>query len=221
MRKLIAALLTVMLLMLVTSCYDTSYQGQDNGSAQKETKSDSDAQSAGNLTELTEKTLPAKIVFADGREISLELYPDLAPKTVKNFIKNAKSKFYNETIFHRVIEGFMIQGGGFDTDYNPKRVKKTVKGEFSDNGVENELSHTRGVLSMARSDDFDSASTQFFIVHSDSLYLDGQYAAFGRVTDGMDIVDEIAAAELLNNPPAGLKNVPKTQYVIDDILILD
>lgn len=122
--------------------------------------------------------------------ISLELDADKAPITVTNFISLVKDGFYDGLTFHRIIEGFMIQGG--DPLHNGTGgSENTIKGEFSENGVENDISHTRGVISMARSSDNDSASSQFFIVVEDSLFLDGQYAAFGHVTDGMEVVDKI------------------------------
>ena len=134
----------------------------------------------------------------DYGKITVELYPDTAPITVKNFKKLVKENFYDGLTFHRVIEGFMIQGGcpngngtGGYTDSNGKKV--TIKGEFSSNGVKNDLKHTRGVISMARSTQPNSASSQFFICHDDAPHLNGSYAAFGKVTEGMDVVDAIAA----------------------------
>ena len=132
----------------------------------------------------------AEIEVEDYDVISLELDADTAPITVTNFVNLAKDGFYDGLTFHRIIDGFMIQGGdplGNGTGGSGE----TIKGEFSDNGVENDISHVRGTISMARSSDPDSASSQFFIVHQDSAYLDGQYAAFGHVTDGMDVVDAI------------------------------
>ena len=134
----------------------------------------------------------AEIEVEDYGTISLELDADTAPITVTNFVNLAKDGFYDGLTFHRIIDGFMIQGGdplGNGTGGSGE----TIKGEFSDNGVENDISHVRGTISMARSSDPDSASSQFFIVHQDSAYLDGQYAAFGHVTDGMDVVDAICA----------------------------
>ena len=131
----------------------------------------------------------------DYGQIVIELYPDKAPITVANFKKLVGEKFYNGLTFHRVVSGFMIQGG------DPKGngtggSKETIKGEFSANGVANDLSHTRGVISMARSNDMNSASSQFFIMHADNAGLDGQYAAFGKVISGMDVVDKIAGCEV-------------------------
>ena len=130
------------------------------------------------------------ITMENGDVMKGELYPEIAPNTVNNFISLANKHFYDGKIFHRVIPGFMIQGG--DPEGTGRGGSdETIKGEFSENGVKNDISHERGVISMARSSDPDSASSQFFIVQSDSTYLDGQYAAFGHVTEGMDIVDQI------------------------------
>ena len=122
-----------------------------------------------------------------------ELYPEMAPITVENFVKLVKEGFYNGLIFHRVIPGFMIQGGGFDTQHNQKEAA-SIKGEFRANGwSQNTLKHTRGVLSMARTMIPDSASSQFFLMHEDSPHLDGQYAAFGKVLEGQQVADQIVA----------------------------
>ena len=135
-----------------------------------------------------------KIEMADGGIIKLKLYPDVAPITVANFEKLVKEGFYDGLIFHRVINGFMIQGGD-PTGTGMGGATENIKGEFASNGVTNNLSHTRGTISMARSMIKDSASSQFFIVHEDSTYLDGEYAAFGVVTEGMDVVDRIAGVD--------------------------
>ena len=130
--------------------------------------------------------------MADGKTFKAELYPDVAPNTVNNFISLVGKGFYDGFMFHRVIAGFMIQGG------DPKGVGTggpgyRIRGEFSANGVKNPLKHTRGVLSMARAQSPDSAGSQFFVMHADADYLDGQYAAFGKVIEGMDVVDAIAS----------------------------
>ena len=127
----------------------------------------------------------------NGDVIKAELYPDIAPNTVRNFISLVKKGFYNGLIFHRVIEDFMIQGG-CPRGNGTGGPGYCIKGEFRANGVKNDLKHERGVLSMARAMDPDSAGSQFFIMHETSPHLDGQYAAFGKVTDGMDVVDKIA-----------------------------
>lgn len=135
-----------------------------------------------------------KIEMENGGVIELELYPDKAPKTVANFEKLVKEGFYDGLIFHRVIKGFMIQGGDpTGTGYSGS--DETIVGEFASNGIKNDLSHTRGVISMARSMNPNSASSQFFIVHEDSTFLDGNYAAFGKVTSGMEVVDAIAGTQ--------------------------
>ena len=131
------------------------------------------------------------IEMEDGGVIQAELYPDIAPNTVNNFISLVKKGFYNGLIFHRVIEGFMIQGGCPDGT-GMGGPGYSIKGEFSQNGFSNDLKHTPGVLSMARSMAPDSAGSQFFIMHKDAPHLDGSYAAFGKVTTGMDVVNRIA-----------------------------
>ncbi|MDE5946010.1 MAG: peptidylprolyl isomerase [Oscillospiraceae bacterium] len=131
------------------------------------------------------------IEMENGRKISIELYPEIAPITCANFEKLVKSGFYDGLCFHRVISGFMIQGG-CPQGTGMGGPGWNIKGEFSSNGVKNDLKHTRGVISMARSAMPDSAGSQFFIMHEDAPYLDGQYAAFGRVVDGIEVVDEIA-----------------------------
>ena len=138
------------------------------------------------------------IEMENGDIIKAELYPEIAPNTVNNFISLVKSKFYDGVIFHRVIRGFMIQGG------DPQGIGiggpgYSIKGEFTMNGVKNDLKHTRGVLSMARSMAPNSAGSQFFIMHEDGEFLDGQYAAFGKVLEGMDVVDAIAAVKTDGN----------------------
>lgn len=134
----------------------------------------------------------AEIEIENYGTICVELDADTAPISVENFCKLAEDGFYDGLTFHRIISGFMIQGG--DPEGNGSGgLDKKIKGEFSANGVENSISHVRGTVSMARSNDYDSASCQFFIVHEDSLELDGQYAAFGHVTEGIEIVDAICA----------------------------
>ena len=150
------------------------------------------------------------IELENGGVMKGELYPDIAPKTVDNFEELANSGFYDGLIFHRVIPGFMIQGGdplGTGMGGSPKK----IPGEFAQNGVKNPLRHTRGVISMARAYDPNSASSQFFIMHEDAPHLDGAYAAFGKVIEGMDTVDAIAATrtDLRDKPlvPQVMKSV--------------
>ena len=134
------------------------------------------------------------ITMEDGGVIKAELYPDIAPNTVNNFISLIKKNFYDGVIFHRVINGFMLQGGDPD-GVGTGGPGYCIKGEFSSNGFKNDLKHTEGVLSMARTMIPDSAGSQFFIMHRTSPHLDGEYAAFGKVTEGLDIVNKIAECE--------------------------
>ncbi|HIR35549.1 MAG TPA: peptidylprolyl isomerase [Candidatus Faecimorpha stercoravium] len=155
------------------------------------------------------------IIMANGKKIKIELYPDTAPITVENFIKLVRDGFYDGLTFHRVIPGFMIQGGcpnGTGTGGPGWH----IKGEFASNGVENPLKHTRGVISMARAMDPDSAGSQFFIMHQDAPHLDGQYAAFGKVVEGMDVVDEIASVQTdFRDKPLKPQVMEKVEYTED------
>lgn len=139
------------------------------------------------------ETYYADIKIEDYGAITVELDEDAAPETVANFISLAESGFYDGLTFHRIIEGFMMQGGDPNGD-GTGGSDTTITGEFTENGYDNNLSHTRGAISMARSDDYNSASSQFFIVQQDSTYLDGSYAVFGYVTSGMNVVDAICEA---------------------------
>lgn len=150
--------------------------------------------------------------------IKVELDGDTAPISTKNFLKLAEDGFYDGLTFHRIIDGFMIQGGDPKGD-GTGGSENTIKGEFQQNGVENAISHVRGTISMARSRDMDSASSQFFIVQSDSLYLDGQYAGFGTVTEGMDIVDQICKDTPVED---GNGTVAKrNQPIIESVKVID
>ncbi len=156
------------------------------------------------------ETIMVEITMENGGVIKLELYPDVAPITVENFTKLADEGFYDGLIFHRIKKGFMIQGGDPEgTGYGGSG--ENIKGEFLANGVKNNISHVRGVISMARSRSYNSASSQFFIVHEKSTFLDGEYAAFGRVIEGMDVVDEIASI------PTGANDRPIIAPVIKTI----
>lgn len=163
----------------------------------------------------TGETIMVQIEMDNGGIIKLELYPDIAPITVENFVKLVKEGFYDGLIFHRVIKDFMIQGGD-PTGTGMGGSGTTIKGEFSSNGVKNTLSHTRGVISMARSQKKDSASSQFFICHADAKYLDGDYAAFGKVVEGMDVVDEIASVKTNYNDKPLTDVVMKSVTIIED-----
>ena len=149
-----------------------------------------------------------EIKIKDYGTIDATLDADNTPITVTNFIDLVKSGYYNGLKFHRIINGFMMQGGEGES-------RKTIKGEFSSNGIENKISHVRGTISMARSSDPDSASTQFFIVQSDSTYLDGNYAAFGTVTKGMDVVDKVCEFAIVedDNGTISEENQPIIEYI--------
>ncbi len=203
-------LAVIMCMGFLCSCKDDA----DVNSADNSKSSESD-----NNESVAEKTMKdtvlAEIEMKDGGVIKLELYHNIAPITVENFVKLAESGFYDGLIFHRVISGFMIQGG------DPKGNGTggpgyTIKGEFAANGIVNNISHKRGVISMARrGDSYDSAGSQFFIMHVDYVGLDGQYAAFGKVTEGLDIVDRIAAVATDYN------DKPLTDQTIKTIRITD
>ncbi|MBQ8637217.1 MAG: peptidylprolyl isomerase [Clostridia bacterium] len=150
------------------------------------------------------------ITMRDGGVIKAELYPNIAPITVANFLDLVENNFFDGLIFHRVIAGFMIQGGGYDENMNHKEAE-SIKGEFDANGFKNDLKHERGVLSMARTSFPNSASSQFFIMHQDAPHLDGKYAAFGKVTEGMDVVDRIA------NTKTNFTDAPVEPQVIESI----
>mgnify|MGYP002674360796 CR=1 FL=1 len=150
--------------------------------------------------------------------ISLELDADVAPITVTNFIKLANEGFYDGLTFHRIISGFMIQGGDPEGTGNGGSSEK-IKGEFSANGYKNDISHVRGVISMARATSYNSASSQFFIVHKDSTFLDGKYAAFGHVTSGMEVVDKIAEDTKVEDDNGTVKK--ENQPKISKIKVID
>nr|WP_294466772.1 peptidylprolyl isomerase [uncultured Anaerofustis sp.] len=155
-----------------------------------------------------------KIEMEDGDIMLAELYEDIAPITCDNFIKLAKKGFYNGLIFHRVIKGFMIQGGCPDGN-GMGGPGHTIKGEFSSNGIKNDLKHERGVLSMARSMDKNSAGSQFFIMHENAPHLDGDYAAFGKLIEGYDVLDKIAET------PTDYMDKPKEERKIKEITIIE
>lgn len=205
-------LVAVIVVFVITSNKSNGSAGATNDSASANNVSATIGESQ------AKGTHHAEINIKDYGVIKVELNGDVAPITVANFINLANSHFYDGLTFHRIIDGFMMQGGdplGNGTGGS----ENTIKGEFSQNGVENNLSHTRGAISMARSTDMDSASSQFFIVQSDSTYLDGQYACFGYVTDGMDIVDKICknAVTTDSNGSVSAENQP----VINSITITD
>ena len=151
-----------------------------------------------------------EIIMESGDVMKGELYPEVAPITVQNFLKLIDESFFDGLIFHRVIAGFMIQGGGMNANKEIKETK-SIKGEFASNGVRNDLKHTEGVLSMARTMVKDSASSQFFIMHKPSPHLDGEYAAFGKITEGLNVIDQIA------NVTTDTMDSPLTPIVIKTI----
>ena len=200
-KKILSALLCGVLTVLMAAGCGSD---QETGTAEEEQiteetmenekaeEEESTQDNAGDTETLTGK-INVEMEVQDYGVIKLELDADAAPITVTNFVDLVKSGFYDGLTFHRIISGFMIQGGdplGNGTGGS----ENTIKGEFSSNGVENNISHVRGTISMARSADNDSASSQFFIVHEDSAFLDGDYAAFGTVTEGMEVVDAICEA---------------------------
>ena len=219
----------LLVIMLAFSALTLAGCGKDSSSKSEKTESQTSAISASPKSakstagdaytgdvKIPDNAVTGTITVKDYGEIEFALLPDIAPITVENFTKLAKSGFYNGLTFHRIMEGFMIQGGdplGNGTGGNDEK----IKGEFTANGVNNNLSHVRGVMSMARSQDFDSASSQFFIVQDDSTFLDGQYAGFGVVTKGMSVVDKIAKDA---KPTDNNGTIPKDQQpVIEKIEI--
>lgn len=208
MRK--AAIMVLLAAVLISACgKGASNAGQADNTSQESSggdNSDADAADDGS-TDSADGTSGAGVAAAD--EITATHYVDIvienygtitaaldgntAPETVKNFAALAEDGFYNGLTFHRIMAGFMMQGGDPNGD-GTGGAENTIVGEFAENGIENPLSHVRGAISMARSNEYDSASSQFFIVHQDSTFLDGQYAVFGYVTEGMDVVDQICEA---------------------------
>ena len=208
MRKHITALAAALLLCLsLAACGSPAQSG---GSASGGSGAASAAEPIGKYT--------AVIDIRDYGTVTLELDGDSAPITVANFVKLAKDGFYDGLTFHRIMDGFMMQGG------DPKGngtggSEENITGEFAGNGIENPISHTRGTISMARAQDPNSASSQFFICQADSTFLDGSYAAFGRVTDGMDVVDAICADAQPTDDNGTIP--PEAQPVINSVTIQD
>lgn len=205
---------TICLLALIVS---TAVFSGCSDKSESNSSSQSSAQSSSEENLLSGKKT-AVIDIKDYGKITLELDADTAPITVTNFVNLAKEGFYDGLTFHRIINGFMMQGGDPNGD-GTGGSDKEIKGEFSANGVANDISHTRGVISMARSTLYNSASSQFFIVQQDSTHLDGQYAAFGHVTDGMDIVDKICEDTPVTDDNGTV--LPENQPVINTIEIVD
>ena len=206
-RKIGIAAAIILALFVVTGCQK-----------QEETPKKSEQKKTEASEELLSGTHHAEIQVKDYGTITVELDADTAPITVTNFVNLAKDGFYDNLTFHRIMDGFMIQGGDPNGD-GTGGADQTIKGEFSSNGVENEISHTRGTISMASAQDPDSASSQFFIVQEDSDYLDGNYAAFGHVTSGMEIVDQICKDVPVEDDNGTVK--AENQPVIEKITITD
>lgn len=183
MKKFLAVLICAfMVCTLITACGDKTEKTPENTAA---------PEASADITQKEENKIMVEITMKDGGKMQLELYPDVAPATVENFVKLVNDGFYDGLTFHRIIKGFMIQGGDPDGT-GMGGSKDTIKGEFKQNGVQNDLKHTRGVISMARSQNPNSASSQFFIMHDDAPYLDGQYAAFGKMVSGFEELDKLA-----------------------------
>ena len=230
MKKFLGILLTMVLVLgTLTACgsagndkSDTSSKADSSSSAEVSSSSESGSSEAEDSKQSEEKPLTGKhhaeIVVKDYGTIKLELDADTAPISVTNFVKLAKEGFYDGLTFHRIISGFMIQGGDPNGD-GTGGSEETIKGEFKDNGVENDISHVRGVISMARSMENDSASSQFFIVHKDSTFLDGKYAGFGKVTDGMGVVDKICKKVKVEDDNG--TTLSENQPVIETIKVID
>ncbi len=195
--------------MFMVSACGAETQAPEATSAPKATEAPAEE----NTDKETEKVM-VEITMENGGVMELELYPDIAPITVANFVKLASDGFYNGLTFHRIIKGFMIQGG------DPEGTgmggsDENIKGEFAANGVPNDLKHERGVISMARAKNPDSASSQFFIMHKDYPSLDGQYAAFGRMTSGFEVLDELAETPVLDsNGTVARENQPVIKSIV-------
>lgn len=235
LKKLLICILTVGLLAMAAGCgsskeekvpQSSTITGETAGteapakesSGAESTASKSEEQTAVYQGEQLTGKHHAEITVKDYGTIAVELDADNAPISVTNFVKLAEEGFYDGLTFHRIISGFMIQGG--DPNGNGTGgSKETIKGEFSANGVDNPLKHTRGAISMARSSKPDRASSQFFIMHQDASHLDGQYACFGYVTDGIDVVDAICDAVQVEDRNGTV--LPKNQPVIESIRVLD
>lgn len=217
MKKFASLILTMLLVLSMTACGK-----EDSGKTASDTTGSGEAQPQSSEVQETESEYASgkhyvEIVVKDYGTIKVELDADAAPITVTNFLKLVNEGFYDGLTFHRIITGFMIQGGdplGNGTGGSEEQ----IKGEFSANGVENTLSHTRGAISMARSKAMDSARSQFFIVHEDSDYLDGQYACFGYVTEGIEVVDDICATTPVTDRNGTVKM--ENQPVIESIKVI-
>lgn len=220
-KKIIISVLVVILIILAISVYFITKKGENSNEKQNVQE--------GAQTEQKEENKEEKSMYSSGKHhaqiviknygtVSLELDADMAPITVENFANLVNDGFYDGLTFHRIISGFMIQGG--DPEGNGLGgSNKEIKGEFSANGVKNTISHTRGVISMARAQSYNSASSQFFIMHEDAPYLDGSYAAFGHVTEGIEIVDKICEDTKVEDSNGTV--LKENQPVIEKIVMID
>ena len=206
MKKILCSILALMMLLSFAAC--------SKKEPPKHEDLDFSKADISSFTETDSETDYVAIKVEEYGTIIVRLFPDVAPETVKNFKGLVSDKFYDGLIFHRVIEDFMIQGGGYDIDMKEKDAK-SITGEFTSNGFENNLKHIKGVISMARTSDPNSASSQFFIMHKASPHLDGEYAAFGYTVYGLDVVDAIA--EVKTNS----KDVPRQDVVIESIRFME
>lgn len=223
MKRFFSLLVAVLMLVAIVGCsnkpIDTEFTSETAEGAERKEDAEKDPASKTEETEQKEDSMNpiATITMQDGGVMKVELYPDIAPNTVKNFISLANSGFYDGTVFHRIMSGFMIQGG--DPDGNGTGDPGySIKGEFTANGFENDLSHSRGVISMARSQHPDSAGSQFFIMHADYTGLDNQYASFGKLIEGFVTLDRLAASEVTYNMWGEL-SVPVNEVVIESIRV--
>lgn len=220
LKRILVLLTAAVLLLTCAACDESSEKTEETTEAETiyvltmaEVKAEIDSHETADFTETAEKTEYIKITVKDHGDIILRLRTDVAPITVDNFQKLVGEGFYDGVPFHRIYKGFMIQGGDPDGDGISDPSAPTIKGEFSANGVANNLKHIRGVISMARTDLPDSAYSQFFICDADSTFLDGQYAAFGYVVAGLETVDSIASVEVQPN------RVGELSDPVEDVII--
>ena len=220
-KKIIISVLVVILIILAISVYFITKKSANSNEKQNVQENAQTEQKEENKEEKSMYSSGkhhAQIVIKNYGTISLELDADMAPITVENFANLVNDGFYDGLTFHRIISGFMIQGG--DPEGNGLGGSdKEIKGEFSANGVKNTISHTRGVISMARAQSYNSASSQFFIMHEDAPYLDGSYAAFGHVTEGIEIVDKICEDTKVEDSNGTV--LKENHPVIEKIVMID
>ena len=203
MKKFLCLILALLMLIPLAGC------------DKKDTSTDTEETTDSTAAPSTANAVTVAMEIKDYGKITLELYPEVAPITVENFLDYVKEGFYDGLTFHRIISGFMIQGGApTGTGYGDASLEN-IKGEFTSNGYENNLKHERGVISMARSRAADSASSQFFICHQAAPHLDGDYAAFGKMTDGFDVLDAVASVKTDAN------GKPTTPVVIEKMYIVE